>query len=58
MKKNGSPVTKTQNGVLISSETLDNDTLVEVERYVLFCVDQQKRMEDDMKTRKTYERMV
>jgi hypothetical protein len=58
MKKNGPPVTKTQNGVLISSETLDNDTLAEVERYVLFCVDQRKRMEDDMKTRKTYERMV
>ena len=58
MKKNGPPVTKTQNGVLISSETLDNETLAEVERYVLFCVDQRKRMEDDMKTRKTYERMV
>jgi hypothetical protein len=58
MKKNGPPVTKTQNGVLISSESLDNDTLAEVERYVLFCVDQRKRMEDDMKTRKTYERMV
>jgi len=58
MKKNGPPVTKTQNGVLISSETLDNDTIEEVERYVLFCLDQRKRMEDDMKTRKTYERMV
>lgn len=58
MKKNGQPVTKTQNGVLISSETLDNDTLAEVERYVLFCLDQRKRMDDDMKTRKTYERMV
>ena len=58
MKKNQPPVTKTQNGVLISSETLDNDTLAEVERYVLFCLDQRKRMEDDMKTRKSYERMV
>ena len=58
MKKNGPPVTKTQNGVLISSETLDNETLAEVERYVLFCLDQRKRMEDDMKTRKSYERMV
>ena len=58
MKKNGPPVTKTQNGVLISSETLDNETLAEVERYVLFCVDQRKRMEDDMKTRKSYERMI
>jgi hypothetical protein len=58
MNKTQPPVTKTQNGVLISSETLDNDTLVEVERYVLFCLDQRKRMEDDMKTRKTYERMM
>ena len=58
MKKNGPPVTKTQNGVLISSETLENDTIEEVERYVLFCLDQRKRMEDDMKTRKSYERMV
>jgi hypothetical protein len=58
MKKNHPPVTKTKNGVLVSSETLDNDTLAEVERYVLFCLDQRKRMDDDMKTRKSYERMV
>jgi hypothetical protein len=58
MKKNNPIVTRTQNGVLISSETLDNETLADVERYVLFCLDQRKRMEDDMKTRKTYERMV
>ena len=58
IKKITPQVTKTQNGVLVSSDTLDQDTLAEVEKYVLFCLDQRKRMEDDMKTRKTYERMV
>jgi hypothetical protein len=58
MKRNTPKVTKTQNGVLISAESLDVDTLKEVEKYVLFCLDQKKRMDEDMKTRKTYERMV
>jgi hypothetical protein len=58
IKKISPQVTRTQNGVLVSSDTLDQDTLTEVEKYVLFCLDQRKRMEDDMKTRKTYERMV
>jgi len=58
MKKNELHVTKTQNGVLVSADTLTNEVLVEVERYILFCIDQRKRMEEDMKTRKTYERMV
>lgn len=58
IKKISPQVTRTQNGVLVSSDTLDEDTIVEVEKYVLFCLDQRKRMEDDMKTRKTYERMV
>jgi len=58
IKKISPQVTRTQNGVLVSSDTLDEDTLAEVEKYVLFCLDQRKRMEDDMKTRKTYERMV
>lgn len=58
IKKITPQVTRTQNGVLVSSDTLDEVTLAEVEKYVLFCLDQRKRMEDDMKTRKTYERMV
>jgi hypothetical protein len=58
MKKNELQVTKTQNGVLVSADSLNDETLAEVERYVLFCIDQRKRMEEDMKTRKTYERMV
>ena len=51
-------VTKTQNGVLISASSLNDTVLTEVDKYVNFCLDQQKRMEEDMKTRKTYERMV
>ena len=58
MKRNELQVTKTQNGVLVSADSLNDETLEEVERYVLFCIDQRKRMEEDMKTRKTYERMV
>jgi hypothetical protein len=50
--------TKTQQGILITADTLDKDTLDEIERYVHFCVDQRRRMDDDMKTRKEYERMV
>jgi len=58
MKKKELQVTKTQNGVLVSADNISDETLEEVEKYVLFCLDQQKRMSEDMKTRKTYERMV
>jgi hypothetical protein len=50
--------TKTQQGILITADTLDKDTVEEIEQYVHFCMDQRKRMDDDMKTRKEYERMV
>lgn len=58
MKKKELQVTKTQNGVLVSADKIEDETLAEVEKYVLFCLDQQMRMSEDMKTRKTYERMV
>ena len=58
MQKGNPVVTTTQNGVLISSETLSEETMVEVEKYGLFCMDQRKRMDEDLKTRKNYERMV
>jgi hypothetical protein len=58
MKRKELQVTKTQNGVLVSADKIDDETLTEVEKYVLFCLDQQKRMSEDMKTRKSYERMV
>lgn len=51
-------ITRTPGGVLISSENLSTECLQEMEKYTLFCLDQRKRMEEDLKTRKTYERMV
>lgn len=50
--------TKTKNGVLISSNNLSVDCLLEMRKYVTFCIDQRKRIEDDLKTRKIYERMI
>ena len=50
--------TKTQTGVLVSTASLSDPCLEEIRRYINFCVDQRKRMEDDQKTRKTYERMI
>ena len=50
--------TKTQSGVLISTDLLNNECLGEIEQYILFLADQEKRMDEDVKTRRTYERMV
>lgn len=58
IKKYTDQFTKTQNGVLVSTDNLSNECLEEIEKYITFCLDQRKRMEDDMKTRKNYERLV
>jgi hypothetical protein len=50
--------TKTQSGVLVSTDNLTDKCLNEIEQYIHFCMDQKKRMDDDLKTRKTYERLV
>ena len=50
--------TKTQSGILVSTASLSVECLEEIRRYIHFCIDQKKRMDDDMKTRKTYERML
>jgi hypothetical protein len=50
--------TKTSNGVFISSENLSPECLEQMEKHIQFCNDQHKRMEDDLKQRKTYERLV
>lgn len=50
--------TKTQQGILITADNLDEKTVEEIEKYVHFCMDQRKRMDSDMKTRKEYERMI
>lgn len=58
VKKYTDQFTKTQNGVLVSADNLTNECLDEIEKYITFCIDQKKRMDEDMKTRKEYERMV
>lgn len=58
IKKYTDEYTKTQSGVLVSTDNLNNDCLQEIEHYINFCIDQKKRMEDDLKTRKNYERLV
>ncbi len=50
--------TKTEKGILVSTNVLDNTCLTEIRNYVTFCLDQKKRMDEDQKTRKTYERMI
>jgi hypothetical protein len=58
IKKYTDQFTKTQNGVLISTDNLSDECLLEIEKYVNFCLDQKKRMEEDQKTRKNYERLL
>ena len=58
IKKYTDQFTKVNNGVLISSDNLPDECLEEIEKYVQFCTDQRKRMEEDMKTRKNYERLI
>lgn len=58
IKKYTDDYTKTQTGVLVSTNNLNNDCLNEIEHYIQFSMDQKKRMDDDLKTRKNYERLV
>jgi hypothetical protein len=48
--------TKTQNGVLVSSDVLPDECLIEMDRMVSFYMDQRKRMEADAAERKTLTR--
>ena len=50
--------TKTQQGILVTANSLSPETIAEIEKYVHFCLDQRKRMDEDAKVRKEYERMV
>jgi hypothetical protein len=56
VKKYTESFTKTQNGVLISSDILPDACLIEMEKMVTFYLDQHKQMEADEAERKTYER--
>jgi hypothetical protein len=48
--------TKTQTGVLVSSEALTDECLHEIERMVTFFADQKKRMDSDNAERKALTR--
>ena len=56
IKKYTDSFTKTQNGVLVSSDVLPDVCLLEMEQMVTFYLDQHKQMEADEAERKTYER--
>jgi hypothetical protein len=58
IKKYTSTFTKTQTEVLVSTNSLSDECLEEINNYINFCIDQKKRMEEDLKTRKGYERMA
>ncbi len=57
IKRYTSQFTKTQTGVLVSSDVLPDECLREMERMVAFYMDQRKRMEADAAERKTLSRM-
>jgi len=50
--------TRTQTGILISTDFMNDDCLAEIDAYIQFLTDQRKRMEEDTKARKSYERMI
>ena len=56
IKKYTESYTKTQNGVLVSSDNLSDECLTEIEKMVSFYLDQHKQMEADALERKTYEK--
>jgi hypothetical protein len=48
--------TKTQTGVLVSSDNLSDECLHEIEKMVIFYIDQRKRMDADIAERKAISR--
>lgn len=57
IKRYTSQYTKTQTGVLVSSDALPDECLREMEKMVSFYMDQRKRMDADAVERKTLSRM-
>jgi hypothetical protein len=53
IKKYTSEYTRTQSGVLVSSESLPDGCIVEMETLVAFYLDQRKRMDADERARKS-----
>jgi hypothetical protein len=58
IKKYTNTFTKTQSGILVSTDNLSPECLEEINSYINFSIDQKKRIEEDAKTRKTYERLI
>ncbi len=58
IKKYTNTFTKTQSGILVSTDNLSPECLEEINNYINFSIDQKKRIEEDAKTRKTYERLI
>lgn len=56
IKKFTTNFTKTESGVLVSSDVLPDECLVEVDRMTTFYLDQHKQMEADALERKAYEK--
>lgn len=57
IKSKSCDVTKTKNGVLVSTKLLDDTTIGEIKTYVNFCIAQQNRIDTDTKARNVYERI-
>lgn len=58
IKKYTDQFTKTQAGILVSTDNLTDECLLEIEKYIHFCLDQKKRIDEDQKVRKNYERLL
>jgi hypothetical protein len=58
VKKFTDNFTKTDKGILISTDILPEECLQEIEAYIHFSIDQRKRIDEDNKTRRNYERMI
>ena len=58
IKKYTDTFTKTQSGILVSTDILTQECLEEIDAYIHFSIDQRKRMDEDSKARKNYERMI
>jgi len=56
IKKYTDSFTKTQTGVLVSSDVLPDACIIEIEKMITFYLDQHKIMESDAAERKSYER--
>ncbi len=56
IKRHTDEYTRTQNGVLISSENLSDECLIEIEKLVHYYADQRKRMDVETAERKALTR--